>query len=89
MADEPKPRAAFKGWQPVQLAVLAVVCLAAGLLAGYWLRGSAPKPAQVAPARAEATLFSAVDGRARRPVTNPCDASRSAETGRHSSGKAI
>jgi cytochrome c-type biogenesis protein CcmH/NrfG len=54
MADEPKPHAP-KGWQPVHLAVLSVVCLAVGLLAGYWMRGSASQAAQPSSAKAAAT----------------------------------
>jgi len=53
MADEPKLQAG-KGWQPAQLAVLSVVCLAVGLLAGYWMRGSAPQTAQPSSARSAA-----------------------------------
>jgi len=41
MAEEPK-RAASLTWRPQQLLVLSAVCLAAGFLAGYWLRSSAP-----------------------------------------------
>lgn len=54
MGDEPKLHAA-KGWQPVQLAVLAVMCLAVGLLAGYWMPNSAPQAAQLSSAKAAAT----------------------------------
>ncbi len=44
-----------QGWQPRQLAVVCVVCLATGLVAGYLLRGSAPPALQVPAARAVAT----------------------------------
>lgn len=53
MDDAPKQRVAFKGWQPSQLVVLSIVGLAAGLLAGYFLRGSAPRPAQAASGQAD------------------------------------
>jgi tetratricopeptide (TPR) repeat protein len=58
MVDEPKPRA-FKGWQPAQLAALSIVCLTAGLLAGYFLRGSALRPVQAASVRADSASGSA------------------------------
>jgi cytochrome c-type biogenesis protein CcmH/NrfG len=47
MADDPSPRAGSKvTWQPKPLLIMCAVCLAAGFLAGYLLRGSASAPAQ-------------------------------------------
>ena len=55
MVEEPSAPAAFRsGWQPRQLAVVCVVCLATGGVAGYLLQGSAPRPVQTSAARAEA-----------------------------------
>jgi hypothetical protein len=48
------PAASRLGWQPRQLAVVCVVCLATGVVAGYLLRGSAPAPVQTSAARAQA-----------------------------------
>src|SRR5208282_6549290 len=47
--------AARVGWQPMQLAVMCVVCLATGGVAGYLLRASAPVQAPAARAVAAAT----------------------------------
>ena len=47
--------AARVGWQPIQLAVMCVVCLATGGVAGYLLRASAPVQAPAARAVAAAT----------------------------------
>jgi len=56
MVEEENPRSAARlGWQPIQLAVMCVVCLATGGVAGYLLRGSAPTPLQAPAARAVAT----------------------------------
>lgn len=56
MVEEPStPAASRLGWQPRQLAVVCVVCLATGVLAGYLLRGSAPVQAPAARAVAAAT----------------------------------
>jgi cytochrome c-type biogenesis protein CcmH/NrfG len=56
MADEPNLPAASKlNWQPRQLVVLCVVCLALGSLAGYLLRGSASAPTTPLPIAAQAT----------------------------------
>jgi cytochrome c-type biogenesis protein CcmH/NrfG len=55
MVNEPNPRSSSKlTWRPRQLVATCVVCLAAGFLAGYLLRGSASAPVQVRPAAAEA-----------------------------------
>jgi len=54
MADEPNLHTTPKlTWQPRQLAVMCVVCLAMGFLAGYLLRGSAAKPASAPSAVAQ------------------------------------
>lgn len=55
MSEELKPDAGSKGWKPVQLAALSVLCLAVGLLAGYWIRGSAPPSTSAAPNQASGT----------------------------------
>ena len=56
MVEEQNARPATRfGWQPIQLAVMCVVCLATGVVAGYLLRGSAPGPVQAPAARAVAT----------------------------------
>jgi Tfp pilus assembly protein PilF len=56
MVEEPNARAASGlGWQPKQLALVCVVCLAMGGVAGYLLRGSAPSPVQAPAARAVVT----------------------------------
>jgi tetratricopeptide (TPR) repeat protein len=55
MAGEPIERAASKpSWHPRQLLAMCAVCLAAGFLAGYLLRGSASAPTASAPAQAAA-----------------------------------
>ncbi len=55
MVEESRtPAASRLGWQPRQLAVMCVVCLATGGVAGYLLRGSAPAPVQAPEARAVA-----------------------------------
>lgn len=47
MVDEPHMSATSKpSWQPRPLLVMCAVCLAAGFLAGYLLRGSASGPVQ-------------------------------------------
>jgi hypothetical protein len=57
MVEEPStPAASTPGWQPRQLAVVCVLCLATGGVAGYLLRGSAPRPVQTPAARAEAPV---------------------------------
>lgn len=58
MVDDPKRHAVSRlSWRPRQLLVLSAVCLAAGFLAGYWLRNSAPgsvrAPVSSAPPMAE------------------------------------
>ena len=54
MVDEANPRPVSKeSWRPRQLLVMCAVCLAAGFLAGYLLRGSASVPAPVRPAAAD------------------------------------
>jgi tetratricopeptide (TPR) repeat protein len=56
MVEEQNARTTSRqNWQPRQLAVMCVVCLAMGLVAGYLLRGSAPMPVQAPAARAVAT----------------------------------
>src|SRR5579863_6574415 len=60
MAEEPNARAAHRqGWQAGQLAVMCALCMAAGFLAGYLLRGSAPVAAPAVSAQAEGTAPSA------------------------------
>jgi tetratricopeptide (TPR) repeat protein len=56
MVEEQNARPAARlGWQPIQLAVMCVVCLTTGVVAGYLLRGSAPAPLQAPAAGAVAT----------------------------------
>jgi Tfp pilus assembly protein PilF len=56
MVEEQNARTAARfGWQPIQLAVMCVVCLSMGGVAGYLLRGSAPAPLPAPAARAVAT----------------------------------
>jgi cytochrome c-type biogenesis protein CcmH/NrfG len=49
-------RASKPSWPPAQVALICAVCLAFGLVAGYLLRGSAPRPLPVAAATAEASV---------------------------------
>jgi Tfp pilus assembly protein PilF len=51
MVEESNARAASRGWQPMQLAVMCIVCLATGVVVGYLVRGSAPAPVQTASAK--------------------------------------
>jgi cytochrome c-type biogenesis protein CcmH/NrfG len=54
MEDDPNLRANSKAtWQIKPLLVMCAVCLAAGFLAGYWLRGSASAPAHAPSMAAE------------------------------------
>ncbi|MGA8149901.1 MAG: tetratricopeptide repeat protein [Terriglobales bacterium] len=54
MLQEPKQSATSKlSWQPRQLMVMCAVCLAAGFLAGYFLRGSASVGAPAASVTAQ------------------------------------
>lgn len=54
MVEEQSARTTARlGWQPIQLALMCVMCLAAGGVAGYLLRG--PAPLQSPAARAVAT----------------------------------
>jgi cytochrome c-type biogenesis protein CcmH/NrfG len=53
MSEKPNVRATSgSSWQTRQLAVMCAVCLATGLLAGYFLRGSASAPVPAPPAAA-------------------------------------
>ncbi len=55
MVNESNPASVSKpAWQPRQLVVMCAVCLAAGFLAGYLLRGSASSPFPAHPVAAEA-----------------------------------
>lgn len=56
MVEEQNARTTSRlGWEPMQLAVMCVVCVTLGVAAGYLLRGSAPGPVQTPSARAVAT----------------------------------
>jgi len=46
MVDETVVPTAKASWQPKQLAIMCVVCLAVGILMGYLVRGSAARPVQ-------------------------------------------
>lgn len=55
MVEEPStPAISRLGWQPGQLAVVCVVCLAIGVVAGYLFRGSGLGPVRTPAARAQA-----------------------------------
>ncbi len=57
MEEETKgPETRQSYWRPVQVYVLAGVCLAIGFPVGYLLRGSAPEPAPVAATSAMPTM---------------------------------